>query len=485
MMSNDLYTDYKLASVHIIESVTENSKSRGTCFAITDEHLITAAHVIKKDSINYCYLKSDDYVRQRKLQLEVLAIYDELDIAVLKTSGYELLEYIAVCELELKISQEVKSCGYPLEKAQNHEPFNSSISNITSMVETNKFSFSLHQADNITNYKGMSGAPLLYNGCVIGVLLVQHGGNSLYAVSFSDIFKKLDYFKNEYKLKIVSNEEVHYVPRTHPESPLKTIITDSFLHPHIRGLDIGFDYNEWRSDKLVELAVEWLVDYSLSASQRKAYDLKPKPFKMIREALRQFNRSDINAMADLLLHIAIRKSCKTIPVVNEITTIRKKSIFSCSHIVLNNGSFEIWLGVSAIEKTVRDAVKSVVGILDKVINVSHIDKRLLLINEKTDTTWPFQERIEKLGNNTLSIEERVDRIVIPVFISHNCDVISNYDEATFLERFKIEVLACKDEFQQQYPNGRFDKVNIKIFHFPVNDIDELFQVFVTELDECI
>ncbi|TOM21580.1 hypothetical protein CGH81_24415, partial [Vibrio parahaemolyticus] len=95
----------------------------------------------------------------------------------------------------------------------------------------------------------------------------------------------------------------------------------------------------------------------------------------------------------------------------------KSSLFSCSHVVINNGIFEIWLGVSIFECDLDKAIEGVKSILSGLLHSNEIRERLILINEETDPNWPFKDRIEKLGDNTLSIIERVDKIIIPIFIS--------------------------------------------------------------------
>ena len=114
--------------------------------------------------------------------------------------------------------------------------------------------------------------------------------------------------------------------------------------------------------------------------------------------------------------------------------------------------------------------------LQSIINGSAINKRLILINNSIDSRFPFKDRLSVLGNNTLDIHDRVDKIVIPVFISHNSKVISSYNRENFDTRFKEEVLKCKKHFQESYSNSQ-SIIEIKIFHFPARCTDTLSQNF--------
>ncbi len=66
--------------------------------------------------------------------------------------------------------------------------------------------------------------------------------------------------------------------------------------------------------------------------------------------------------------------------------------------------------------------------------------------------------------------------MIPVFISHNSDVISIYDKEKFDTKFKDEVISCKSYFTEMHTNCN-SVIDIKIFHFPARCTDTLSEKF--------
>ncbi|MCV5366079.1 DUF1837 domain-containing protein, partial [Escherichia coli] len=89
------------------------------------------------------------------------------------------------------------------------------------------------------------------------------------------------------------------------------------------------------------------VDYVISPS--KLIDYENRTRAAVKVAEKHFVKVSEKEFLDLLLHIAIRKSFKTIPVINKIFTVGNELIPSCSHAVINSGRLELWLGVSGYE----------------------------------------------------------------------------------------------------------------------------------------
>ncbi|MFL0855003.1 Hachiman antiphage defense system protein HamA [Vibrio parahaemolyticus] len=479
MIDKDSYSDFKLQSVHLIKACENESYSTGTCFAIGEKHVVTAQHVIEGFNEYYLFSSYDDYKNDNKIKLKLLNAFNDnnLDFSILEVMDEKIsLIPIGVCEsIPLSKGLNVDLCGYPREK-KSHATVTSSITEDLTMLETNKYSFELAKGINVKNYKGMSGSPVLNKGYAIGYLIVQSAGNLLYAISFSDVFKSMQDIKTECGFFIASQEEVNFTSDLCPKTPLRIEYSDDTTHPNIAGLNIGFDFDIWREEELIKSTVDWIIDYALTPIQKKTYEENPNYFEKNETVWNELPELIEKNLPNLLLHIAIRKNYKTIPIVNSVVTLSKSNDFSCSHAIIKNGRLEIWLGVSTFELNLQKAVSEVVEKLQSIINGSAINKRLILINNSIDSRFPFKDRLSVLGNNTLDIHDRVDKIVIPVFISHNSKVISSYNRENFDTKFKEEVLKCKKHFQESYSNSQ-SIIEIKIFHFPARCTDTLSQNF--------
>ena len=70
MIELQLDEEYKLDSIHIIESFFEDESTaskRGTCFSISKKLLLTAYHVIKGSNDLRIYLSSDSYIDEEHI----------------------------------------------------------------------------------------------------------------------------------------------------------------------------------------------------------------------------------------------------------------------------------------------------------------------------------------------------------------------------------------------------------------------------------
>ncbi|TVU73112.1 DUF1837 domain-containing protein [Vibrio tasmaniensis] len=480
MTSKDSYSDFKLQSVHIIKACEKETSSTGTCFAISERHVVTALHVVKGFDDYYLFPSYDDFKQNNnKITLKLLSKFndDDLDFSILEVIDEGIsLTPIGVCEsMLLSKNLSVDLCGYPREK-KSHATVTSLITEDLTMVKTNKYSFEISKGNNVQNYRGMSGSPVLNKGYAVGYLVVQSSGNLLYAITFSDVFDSLQEIKDECDFSIASEEEVNFSPDACPDTPLMVKYSDYTTLPIIAGLNIGFDFNEWREEDLIESTMDWIVDYALTPTQKKTYEDNPNYFKKNVVIWKELPQLIEKNLPNLLLHIAIRKSHKTIPIVNSVVTLSNSSDFSCTHVVINNGNLEIWLGVSTFELNLENAVSDVVRKLQGIISGSAIKQRLILINNSVDTKFPLKDRLSVLGDNTLDIESRVDKIVVPIFISHDSGVISSYDKSQFDNSFKEEVIKCKEHFKESYSNFH-SIIEIKIFHFPARCTNTLSKSF--------
>jgi hypothetical protein len=269
------------------------------------------------------------------------------------------------------------------------------------------------------------------------------------------------------------------LPPKKPPSPFKNAIDCFAAEPNIKGLEIGFDFNIWRVNELIEYSSEWLIDYSLSASQKAS--IADRPRKQMKMAIDQFNIQDINVISDLFLHMAIRTNYKTIPIVNKVINTKVGSAFSCSHVVLDKGRLEIWLGASTIEKNLNDAVITVVKNINTLINIDTIKERLILITSEMDDSWPFKEKLTRISDNNLPLQDRFDKIIVPVFIAHNSEMIKPYLQEQFINSFQQEINSCRELINQEYSNQITALIDLRVFVFPVEDIDLIHKKFMEEL----
>lgn len=466
--------DYNLNSIFILTAVKRNNtmQRRGTCFAISKSLVLTAKHNIEDRDKYFCYLDIDSYNANDKIELELEYLDEKFDFVILKTKEYEFNEYIAIGQILTQRGLEINCCGYPSSRV-DYAPIDTRIDADYSSTESIDYCFSIEQRPSVTNYKGMSGAPIMYKEYLIGILIVQEGNSVLYGISTSKILEKNNLTSKN--ISTFNQDVIEYNPPVCPISPFKIEVDCNKIFPNMKGLNIGFDYHNWKIDNLIKLSTEWIIDYTLSSKEKQV--LSNMPITLYRNAFKNFPFNNINAINDLFLHISIRQNYKTIPVINRLFDIDGCDIFSSSHVIVNKGKLEIWLGISSILSTLEDAVISAVENLKKLITIENLNDRLILITEEQDPSWPFSEKLNKIADTNLSITDRFDKIVIPIFIANESELITSYNKETFKECFNEEINKCREIFIEKFNHDFINLIDIKIFAFPVKNINELLQKF--------
>jgi hypothetical protein len=484
MSYDEISTEFQVDSIFILEAADEKNENinRGTCFAISENLVLTAKHLISNRNIFRCYLTSDDFKNQQFSYLEIIKHDSSWDFAILRLSNKNLSTFIPLGDVNIPRSTAVKSCGYPIEAGYIHSPIDVYVTNDYSNIHTHEYSFELSQALNVKDYQGMSGSPVLYKGHSIGVLVVQRSSTILKVISIIDIAREISVLFEELNFQAISKDEIEYSPPYQPKSPFYTRIDCKNDTPNMMALDIGFDRSIWRVNNLIALSREWLIDYALSASVKKS--LENRVFSQMEAALELFKEADIDVMSDLFLHIAIRQNYKTIPIVNKVFNTQIGSTFSCSHIVLEKGKIEIWLGVSSIKNNLKDATNKAIDNISALLSHKDIEKRLILITEEMDDSWPFKDKLKKISDSSTPIFQRFDKIVIPIFITHDSQSIQNYDENKFEEDLKNEMNECRLILQQKFSNEIIQLLDLKVFIFPVKNTLNLFSQFKKGISLC-
>jgi hypothetical protein len=101
-----------------------------------------------------------------------------------------------------------------------------------------------------------------------------------------------------------------------------------------------------------------------------------------------------------------------------------------------------------------------------------------------DVTWPFKDKLNKIADSTLPIFQRFDRLVIPVFITHDSKTIQNYTEEKFKDSLRIELDECRLLLKQKFSNEIIQLVDLKVFVFPAKNTSTLFSKFKEGISLC-
>lgn len=482
-MNNIKFEDYKLNSIFILECIDQNGKIvRGTCFAISEKYILTANHnLLSNFSLIKIYISSDHYQSSEYIEAKLVVCNEDMDTALLEVSEASFIDFIDLNVTSVNLETEVLSCGFPGEKEFHDAPIKVKVTNNYEHMKDRKYSFEISQSSTVSAYEGMSGAPVLYNKQCIGILLVQQSSNTLYAISIKDILNDENILNNLNNggVNINKIEGFDYQPPEHPLSPFNYCINCNEDDPNIKGVDIGFSFNRWKLQNFTELLYDWIVDYSLSFKDRMRFTGSPR--QLFKYAKSNYPLGDLNALADLCLHVAIRESYRTIPIMNKLFDLNDRT-FSCTHAVLNMDQLELWIGASSVSKNMEEAIKTSIENIKYILNTKSLTNRFYALTNQIDDSWPYQEKLERLSDASIPLDKRFDKIIIPVFIMHDSDLINKYDESTFLNLFSQHIKDCRGIIKSNISRKEINLIDLRVFCFPVSDIQEINQAFVAEMN---
>lgn len=172
----------------------KNKKSKNTIgsgfFIDLEGHILTCSHVIEHSKNILCEIP---YIGDKKIEVDVLGLCPELDLAILKTKNFKPLDFYQLAKPEsvykIKPSSEVYAIGFPM--AQKNLKFTRGI--ISGRED------GLIQTDAPIN-PGNSGGPLMLDNKVIGINTsgIDNANNIGYAtpINYFFLIKKQLFRKN-------------------------------------------------------------------------------------------------------------------------------------------------------------------------------------------------------------------------------------------------------------------------------------------------
>lgn len=171
----------------------------GTGFFISKNLIITATHVVQMHYTEKCnvYIIPINLGIDRRIKAKPLLKVDELDLPVMLLEVDEEIEVDTLKftqDYRIKDSDSWFSFGYPAIKWNKGHPQQGSVLRKLNTQNSEKVDIDLGLGiDRINNYKGFSGAPLIINEMLVGVIQEQAISNqeaqSIGAISI-ELFKK-------------------------------------------------------------------------------------------------------------------------------------------------------------------------------------------------------------------------------------------------------------------------------------------------------
>ncbi|MGR3795592.1 HamA C-terminal domain-containing protein [Vannielia sp. SX4] len=224
-----------------------------------------------------------------------------------------------------------------------------------------------------------------------------------------------------------------------------------------------FEVGNWRYKKLADHLFDWLPDAALRPNER--LSMLAEPHKTLAQACRRvFDVEDPDKrgeIGEVLLHAACRQEYGTAPFVARLFYKMRSndSVTSVdvAHVLQNadTGKLELWLGEAKLYKDIAQARYKALESIKPLWDPEFLEEMKALIGPKIDSGAGYGEELSWLFADETSLDQVIDRIVIPICIAADFDPTKGAAsrDAAYIEAVKEELEKTKEYFGSSVPEG--------------------------------
>ena len=186
---------------NITGKILENNKVVGTGFLITSNLFMTARHNIHNNMDGepdekevFINLAAIGHIKGKTINLKK-SYLERIDIVIIQlenaVTNIKLTKFF-----KLKNSSKdymFRTYGYPKEKLEGFFIEGTVISDTINSIENNDYILKIEKSYCLQSYKGLSGAPILIDNFIVGVIIAEETEENLHGISF----KLIDSLLNE------------------------------------------------------------------------------------------------------------------------------------------------------------------------------------------------------------------------------------------------------------------------------------------------
>ncbi|MFC4696602.1 HamA C-terminal domain-containing protein [Enterococcus aquimarinus] len=290
------------------------------------------------------------------------------------------------------------------------------------------------------------------------------------------------------------------------------IVKEQIREVDVVAYSVGYDFNdagqlEYRLQDFVKLLVNLIPEFAFGAHEGETTANKDVVSKVSRAAkaiykIKEFQEvKEIYAMGneiaddsvekkylkrgefgELILFYLLKEFHNTVPLVSKIYFKDSAGVavhgFDAVHV--NEDTKSLWLGESKMYVDGKSGLKELIKDLYDHFNTSYMEDEFAVISKWVDLGVKRDEKSQywlDLLNETTSLRDQLDSIVVPLICTYTCDIYSkeNIDDTSesFLGEFEKEIKSMKEYFDARNTHPLKDKLKILVILFPVKSKNEL------------
>jgi hypothetical protein len=271
--------------------------------------------------------------------------------------------------------------------------------------------------------------------------------------------------------------------------PVITVI-HSDVSSEIRALlcCAGYEKGLWRKTRLAKHLLDWLPDCALTPEEKQAAN-PLVPYRTLETAARRFFSPEVRGprgeLGELLVHAICSQECKTRQFVARLFYKMRSNDqvtgFDIVHLRLDEKTdeLELWLGEAKFYKNFSGALNSAIASLSAHIDAGFLEETKSLIGPKISKSDPLYEKLSWIFDSSISLDEIIDRMVVPVLIAADCQINGEVGSfpANYLSEAKERLLEIQERLLEEYGT----ELAIVAIYLPLNDKAALEEEFNNRL----
>lgn len=219
----------------------------------------------------------------------------------------------------------------------------------------------------------------------------------------------------------------------HRSTFLEVVVHDVAQAPGVTGLCAGYELGSWRAKGLADHLMRALPEFCLTYSEYAAINYE-NAVDLLAQAARRVYRTEKfknrGEFGELLLHVVLKQVFDTLPAISKIyykdsanDTVKG---FDAVHVIATSTALELWLGEVKFYTDIDSAIRDVVAELAKHTEVDYLRGEFIAIKSKIDPNWPQAERLKRLLDDNVSLDQVFDSTCVPVLLTYDGEVTGRH-----------------------------------------------------------
>lgn len=286
------------------------------------------------------------------------------------------------------------------------------------------------------------------------------------------------------------------LPAACPQTVLEIRWQSIDVKPTITTLCPGYEFGRWRTSELADdVFNRHLTSFALCFTENNSID-GTTAVSMLRKAAQAIYTTEKyrkrGEFGELLLHAVVKDFFGSEPAISKIyykdspnDTVKG---FDCVHIVEGRErGVELWLGEVKYYKDLSQAINDCVKELKDHLKSKFLRTEFIAITNKLDQKAPFSMEVGELINQSRSLDEIVEHLVIPVMLTYDSKAVASYEKVCeqYIGKIKEEAHNAWIKFRDKMSSGKETKfpITLHLILLPLDSKDDLTKAFHEKLTE--